>query len=172
MAPGFVPLGAHGCSSQEKVFWWFQCIVPANPASQDLHHLFPWGVPSFSSPCVPDSKALPLSLLRLHGDLAALPRDHVIAGHWSPQIPACRAGAAVPTAKERRTLEPDPENRWDPGERGCSGISRWGAGVILIMLSVVFWTLMHLLCGGPMPTTVTFVPHKASGVFCHPLLPI
>lgn len=122
LTAGFVLLGARGCSSREKVFWPSRCIFAANPASQGLRRLSPGVLPSFSSHCVPNSKPHARSLLRLHGDLAALPTDHVAAGSWSPPIPARGTGVAVPRAKGRRTLEPNPENRWDPGERDCRGV--------------------------------------------------
>lgn len=115
-------LGAHGCSSQRRSSDDFSASFLLTQLPR-ISTTFSPGVYLLSAALVFPLQGPP-SLLRLHGDLAALPRDDVIAGHWSPQIPACWAGAAVPTAKERRTLEPDPENRRDPGERGCSGISR------------------------------------------------
>lgn len=105
----------------------------------------PWVLPSSSCHCAPDSKpllsilslSLPLTPLRLHSDLAALPKAHFAAGHWSPPLPARGAGAAVPGVGGQSTLEPNPEDRRQPGEPGPGVFCRSGTGRARVMLPAV-----------------------------------
>lgn len=93
-----------------------------------MHLCYQPSFPGSLSPVSPGFDLLPAVIvfltlssplfLRLHCDLATLPMVHINAGSWSPQIPACGSGTVVPRVKRQRTVEPDPENRWDPGKHG------------------------------------------------------
>lgn len=114
-----------GCTHKWTVLGWQSCGCPSRVKGLlaiSMHRgyeLTVLGSPSPSSLCASNSRCL-TCFIRLHCGLAGLPELQTTAGRRSPTVPACGTSTAFPSPRGWRTLEPDPEDRRDSGERDMS----------------------------------------------------